>query len=811
MLIRFKNQAVSSRSRAKRWALLCPASVIGFSSVAWGVTPTYVGPDNGSFGTPGDWSTGIAPNSGDDVYVGPDEGAASSMNVEFDYGASNYTSGGFNSLNIDSPSSSQTVTVTESPSLGHFDSLQTTNATIGMQNNGKFVQGGLGGSTNTITGNLTIGLEAMDMVGNGEYDLIGSDATLSVGGELDLAVLGDIGSFKPATGIFMQSAGLMSANTVQMGSALGNPEYILSGGTLTTQALLLNAAIGNGTFTQTGGSVIVGTPSASGKMQLFEGENEYTMSSASGASSLTVYGDLSCIGNLGSSRFSESAGIVTVTGDMLAYTENTSYSLISGNLSFSDSATCNVNGGLYIGGSSTDANQVGNFQQSGGSVTITGAMKIWNTTQGPPASATLSGGTLTIGSLDTSGTPSLFTWTNGTLHVTNQQLDFNSPTDTNAPLGNSLTLASGQTLSVDLGESLNGMGANVTQNTGSTDTTQSLYIGNNTLGEYDVRGGILTAGNVSIGLGSGTGVLQVLGGSVQINNSLSIVAPGSEVLQLAGSITAATTTNNVLFDQSAGTASLGALSGTGTLDLGTDSSIATTTATASVSSITQSSVILSRTSKLTILHNSASVTNTIDSLSIDGNGTLDLTNNHLFIDYAAYGFGADPVSLIRAYLVSGYASGAWNGPGIDSSTAAVNSHYGIGYADGADHVVAGLSSGQIEIKYTLLGDADLDGAVTGSDFTILASNLGNAVSSWDKGDFDYDGVVSGSDFTALVENLGKSASGADITLPTSDYTAIDAFAAANGLMADVPEPTAASIIVAVASGLMVRRRRRPRS
>jgi hypothetical protein len=63
----------------------------------------------------------------------------------------------------------------------------------------------------------------------------------------------------------------------------------------------------------------------------------------------------------------------------------------------------------------------------------------------------------------------------------------------------------------------------------------------------------------------------------------------------------------------------------------------------------------------------------------------------------------------------------------------------------------------------------------------------------------------------LVENLGKSASGADITLPTSDYTAIDAFAAANGLMADVPEPTAASIIVAVASGLMVRRRRRPRS
>ena len=122
-------------------------------------------------------------------------------------------------------------------------------------------------------------------------------------------------------------------------------------------------------------------------------------------------------------------------------------------------------------------------------------------------------------------------------------------------------------------------------------------------------------------------------------------------------------------------------------------------------------------------------------------------------------------------------------------------------------MVAGLSSGQIEIKYTLLGDADLDGSVTGSDFTILASNLGKSVTAWDQGDFDYDGSVTGSDFTDLIENMGPSASGAAIVLPAADYAAIDAFAAANGLMADVPEPTSVGLAILAGMGALSLRRR----
>jgi hypothetical protein len=52
-----------------------------------------------------------------------------------------------------------------------------------------------------------------------------------------------------------------------------------------------------------------------------------------------------------------------------------------------------------------------------------------------------------------------------------------------------------------------------------------------------------------------------------------------------------------------------------------------------------------------------------------------------------------------------------------------------------------------------------------------------------------------------------SASGADITLPAADYAAIDAFAAANGLMADVPEPASASLLMLAGIPLLMRKRR----
>jgi len=152
--------------------------------------------------------------------------------------------------------------------------------------------------------------------------------------------------------------------------------------------------------------------------------------------------------------------------------------------------------------------------------------------------------------------------------------------------------------------------------------------------------------------------------------------------------------------------------------------------------------------------------------SLLNSGTLNLQNNTLLIDY---GSSSDPIASIRAELTSGYAGGTWTGSGIMSTAAQNNSaRYGIGYADSADPGnPAGLASGQIEVKYTLLGDANLDGLVNAADFTILAANFNQPVTGWDQGDFNYDGLVNAADFTELAANFGQQSDAAAAVMPVS--------------------------------------------
>jgi autotransporter-associated beta strand protein len=195
----------------------------------------------------------------------------------------------------------------------------------------------------------------------------------------------------------------------------------------------------------------------------------------------------------------------------------------------------------------------------------------------------------------------------------------------------------------------------------------------------------------------------------------------------------------------------------------------------------------------------------LTSLSIASGGVLDVNNNHLILSYT----GSSPMGTIVSYLSSGYADGAWNGPGIDSSAAHANSGYGVAIAQGGDGVVAGLSLGQIEVSYALYGDINLDGAVNGTDFAILAGNFGQSVTKgWEQGDLTYDGSVNGTDFALLAQNFGKTATGTALALPASDWAALDAFAVSHGLTADLPEPRAGIIGTAIGlSGLGKRRRR----
>ena len=135
---------------------------------------------------------------------------------------------------------------------------------------------------------------------------------------------------------------------------------------------------------------------------------------------------------------------------------------------------------------------------------------------------------------------------------------------------------------------------------------------------------------------------------------------------------------------------MGNVTGDGTISVGNSSGAS---AKMTVSSITQSSVSVLSTGSLTISSNSSPTTNTINSLTIDGNGTLNLTNNTLLIDY---GSNPDPIASIEQWIKNGYWQPVWSSivsSSIASDDVVSGLSYGIGYADWADPVISQLACG----------------------------------------------------------------------------------------------------------------------
>lgn len=139
-------------------------------------------------------------------------------------------------------------------------------------------------------------------------------------------------------------------------------------------------------------------------------------------------------------------------------------------------------------------------------------------------------------------------------------------------------------------------------------------------------------------------------------------------------------------------------------------------------------------------------------LSIAGGGRLDLADNALRISYPP---GQDPIAGVRALLSSGYAGGAWNGPGI--VTGAADPRHGLGFADSTDGALPALGANTILIQRALYGDATLAGHVNFTDLVLVARNFGRTHANWDQGDFNYDGAVGFDDLVALARNYGAVA------------------------------------------------------
>jgi Immunoglobulin domain/Calx-beta domain len=125
--------------------------------------------------------------------------------------------------------------------------------------------------------------------------------------------------------------------------------------------------------------------------------------------------------------------------------------------------------------------------------------------------------------------------------------------------------------------------------------------------------------------------------------------------------------------------------------------------------------------------------------SIDSSSKLDLVDNDA-------DFVGGNLSTITNSLESGFnASGSWwTGSGIISSKAAASpASKTLG--------VKMTSGGDVLVKYTYVGDADLSGTLTAADYVAIDNGFNMSFSGYANGDFNYDGKINGDDY-ALIDN-----------------------------------------------------------
>jgi autotransporter-associated beta strand protein len=324
-------------------------------------------------------------------------------------------------------------------------------------------------------------------------------------------------------------------------------------------------------------------------------------------------------------------------------------------------------------------------------------------------------------------------------------------------------------------------------------------------GVLDLNGFNATVSSLTVLTGPNTTALGAVG---QIINTSA--TPGTATLTYAGSdANPSTFADGNITDNSAsggGTTALlvssGSLtlSGTDTYGGGTTVSGGTLTLSTVTAIPTASALTIGAAGKVVLAVGAGDPT--LSTLTMATGATLDINNNRLFLSDTA----GEAAALIQQ-LKKGYSTN-WAGPGgIISTAASTTKGYGVGFGEGS--VFARIPSGEIELSYTLYGDINQDGAVNGTDFGILAGNFGkNVTGGWEDGDLTYAGSVNGTDFGLLAGNFGKSATGQAIALPAADWAALDAFAAAHGLTALLPEPTSFAVLGVVGVGILNRRRRK---
>ena len=355
------------------------------------------------------------------------------------------------------------------------------------------------------------------------------------------------------------------------------------------------------------------------------------------------------------------------------------------------------------------------------------------------------------------------------------------------------TLGGSQTLTISNGTNA----ADVLVEAGSHVISAPLSVASNTTIISSSSTALAINGPLSIAAGmtltkDGAGTLNING--TQSNGAGSAIYVGEGAANIGtdpGSNVALTSTGSVTFPASTGTgiralhlASLdigpnGLVNGTVTLSGGTGANHANRTV------LTTSGLLIT-----------GDITN-------GWTGQLDVGGNDMIVH------GGD-LPTITSQIASGFnkASGFWNGQGITSSAAAADSSKlsAIGVISDSNGLYStfdgqSVGSGDILIKYTNFGDANLDGKVNGSDYALIDNGFNTHQSGWLNGDFNYDGVVNGDDYLLIDNSFNSQPSPLAVGVEPTEMIAATA-----QQIAAVPEPDMFVTLLLPAVGFLLRRR-----
>jgi hypothetical protein len=324
------------------------------------------------------------------------------------------------------------------------------------------------------------------------------------------------------------------------------------------------------------------------------------------------------------------------------------------------------------------------------------------------------------------------------------------------------------------------------------------------------------------------GILNVTGNTITQGAGNTITAASSSAVVFSNLTAVATTitglgTVTVNAGVFSGTVSNGGnliigglTTGNGPL-VGTGGTTVNAGATFSTTMVRQSYLTVNGTATIPVVkpYVPANTVNVIGTLSMAAGGMFDIGDSDLDLTSSS-------LANVNSYLKRGYnlsIGGVWAGTGLTSAAArsstthltalgSIQNNQGGAAIFTSSNKFDGLTvgAGDVLVKYTFYGDANLDGKIDGSDYSLIDAGYladkatAGSATGWYHGDFNYDGTVDGSDYTLIDNAFNNQAVGVSNAAEVASETAQVAPAA-------VPEPASAGLLCAAAGFLACRRRR----